>query len=370
MASFPGALIDSVREGRSSDEEKLGKIRGLYAVCGVAHPGVRGAAMTGRDLLARLPVSGIRGSLQPDQPLGPVTWFRVGGPAELLFQPADADDLAFVLAALPADVPVTVIGLGSNLIVRDGGLPGLVIRLGARGFGHVEVESATRIRAGAAVPDKRLAGAAFTAGLGGFAFYHGIPGGLGGAVRMNAGAHGSETAAVVVEARGIDRTGARRVFSKADLGFTYRHSELPDDVIVTEVVVEGVPADPAVIRAEMDAVEAHRVAAQPIRARTGGSTFKNPPGTSAWKLVDAAGCRGLRIGGAQVSELHCNFLLNVGDATAADVERLGETVRARVLATSGVRLEWEIRRLGVFAPGAEVLPFTDCTPVTPASGEG
>ncbi len=318
--------------------------------------------MSGRDLLQRLPADRVRGALQPDQPLGPVTWFRVGGPAELLFQPADADDLALVLAALPADVPVTVIGLGSNLIVRDGGLPGLVVRLGARGFGHVSVESATRIRAGAAVPDKRLAAAALQAGIGGFAFYHGIPGGIGGAVRMNAGAHGSETAAVLVEAEALDRAGRRHVLSRADLAFTYRHSALPDDFIVTDAVFEGVPADPAAIRAEMDAVEAHRVAAQPIRARTGGSTFKNPPGTSAWKLVDAAGCRGLRIGGAQVSELHCNFLLNVGDASGADVERLGETVRARVLATSGVRLEWEIKRLGVFAPGDEVVPFADCTP--------
>lgn len=326
-------------------------------------------ATDGRALAARLGAAGVRGALQPDQPIGPVTWFRVGGPAELLFQPADADDLATALAALPADIPVTVIGLGSNLIVRDGGLPGLVVRLGARGFGHVSVESATRIRVGAAVPDKRLAAAALQAGIGGFAFYHGIPGGIGGAVRMNAGAHGSETAAVLVEVHAVDRVGGRHVLSKADLGFTYRHSALPDDFIVTEAVFEGVPADPAAIRAEMDAVEAHRAAAQPIRERTGGSTFKNPPGTSAWKLVDAAGCRGLRIGGAEVSQLHCNFLLNVGDASAADVERLGETVRARVLATSGVRLEWEIKRLGVFAPDDAVSPFTDCTPVGTIPGE-
>ena len=307
-------------------------------------------------------LSGFRGTLQADQPLAPVVWFRVGGPAEILAMPADADDLAMLLRALPEDVPVKVIGLGSNLLVRDGGVDGVVVRLSARGFGAVSVEG-NRLRVGAAMADRRFAAHAFEAGLGGFAFYHGIPGGIGGALRMNAGANGVETRERVVEATAIDRRGERHILTNADMGYSYRHSGAPEDFIFVEAVFEGYPQEAAAIRAAMDEVQHHRETAQPVKSRTGGSTFKNPdpPGTpnqrSAWKAIDAAGCRGLRIGDAQVSEMHCNFLLNVGAATGHDVELLGETVRARVLEHSGVRLEWEIKRIGKFRPGEEVPEF-------------
>lgn len=309
------------------------------------------------DLLSHLDTTGIRGALQPGYDLTGLTWFRAGGPAELLFQPADEADLAAFLGILPAEVPVTVIGLGSNLLVREGGIAGVTIRLSARGFGQVEPVEGNRLRAGTAVPDKKLAEAALAAGLGGFAFYFGIPGGIGGALRMNAGANGGETRERVVEVRAVDRSGAVRVLSNAEMGYAYRHSSAAPDLIFTSALFEGVPMPADEIRAAMDAVTAHREAAQPIRSRTGGSTFKNPPGHSAWKLVDAAGCRGLRIGDAQVSEMHCNFLINQGSASAYDIELLGETVRARVLAQSGVRLDWEIKRFGRFAPGREVAPF-------------
>lgn len=302
-------------------------------------------------------VADIRGTLTPDASLAPITWFRVGGPADLLFQPADADDLALFLSRLPGDVPVTVIGLGSNLIIRDGGIEGVVIRLGGRGFGGVERVGDTQLKVGAAVPDKMIARAALEAELDGFAFYHGIPGGLGGALRMNAGAHGADTAARVVAVEAIDREGRRHTLSLADMGYAYRHSEASPRLIFTAALLKGTPGDKADIQKQMDAVQAHREAAQPIKARTGGSTFKNPPGASAWSLVDAAGMRGFRVGGAHVSELHCNFLINDADATAHDVELLGETVRARVLAQSGVRLEWEIKRLGRFLMGQEIPPF-------------
>ena len=310
----------------------------------------------------RANLSGFRGTLQPDQPLAPIVWFRAGGPAEILAMPADEEDLAFLMRALPEDVPVTVFGLGSNLLVRDGGVPGVVVRLSARGFGGAEIEG-SRMRVGAALADKRAAANAFEAGLGGFAFYHGIPGGIGGALKMNAGANGVETRERVVEAVAIDRRGERHVLSNADLGYSYRHSSAPDDFIFVEATFEGVPQDPETIRAEMDAVQHHRETAQPVKSRTGGSTFKNPdpPGTPnqrrAWQLIDAAGCRGLRIGDAQVSEMHCNFLLNTGAATGHDLELLGETVRARVLKTSGVRLEWEIKRMGRFGESGVVEPF-------------
>jgi UDP-N-acetylmuramate dehydrogenase len=310
-----------------------------------------------RDSLA-----GFRGSLQPDQPLAPVVWFRAGGPAEILAMPADEEDLALLMRALPAEIPVTVIGLGSNLLVRDGGVEGVVVRLSARGFGKVAVEG-SRIRVGAAMADKRLAAQAYEAGLGGFAFYHGIPGGIGGALRMNAGANGVETCDRLVEAVAIDRQGARHVLSNADMGYSYRHSDAPDDLIFVQATYEGAFEDRASIRAAMEAVQEHRETAQPVKSRTGGSTFKNPdpPGTPnqrrAWQLVDAAGCRGLRIGDAQVSEMHCNFLINTGNASAYDLELLGETVRARVLENSGVRLEWEIKRIGRFEEGREVEPF-------------
>ncbi len=301
--------------------------------------------------------STVRGRLTENAPLAPFTWFRVGGPAELLFQPADTDDLALFLEKLNPLVPVTVIGVGSNLLVRDGGIDGVTIRLSARGFGHAIAEPGNRIRAGTALPDKRLAAFALEQGLAGFAFYHGIPGTLGGALRMNAGANDGETRVCLVEAHAVDRQGRRHVLTNAEMGFTYRHAAAPDGLIFTEAVFQGTPAPRAEIKAAMDAVEAHRERAQPIREKTGGSTFTNPPGGKAWQLIDAAGCRGLRIGGATVSEMHCNFLINTDAATATDLERLGETVRARVVATSGVRLEWEIKRVGRFIPGDEVVPF-------------
>jgi UDP-N-acetylmuramate dehydrogenase len=301
-------------------------------------------------------LAGFRGTLQPDQPLAPVVWFRAGGPAEILAMPADIEDLQFLMQALPHEIPVTVIGLGSNLLVRDGGVDGVVVRLSARGFGSIEVEG-NRIRVGAAVPDKRLAAQALEAGIGGFAFYHGIPGGIGGALWMNAGANGTETSERVVELVAIDRRGERHVLSSSGMGYTYRHSAVPDDFIFVEAIYEGQFEDRRKIRAEMEAVQEHREKAQPVKSRTGGSTFVNPPGNKAWQLVDKAGCRGLRIGDAQVSEMHCNFLLNTGRATGHDLELLGEKVRARVLETSGVRLDWEIKRIGKFGGSGVVAPF-------------
>ncbi|WGD28773.1 UDP-N-acetylmuramate dehydrogenase [Ancylobacter sp. WKF20] len=296
------------------------------------------------DLSARLPE--LRGRLIANQPLAELIWFRVGGPAQILFTPADEADLAYFLANLPADIPVTVIGLGSNLIVRDGGVAGVIIRLG-RGFNEITVEDGHRVRAGTAVPDVKLARAAADAGIDGLAFYRGIPGGLGGALRMNAGAHGGETKDCLIEARAVDRAGKVHVLANADFGFSYRHSGAPADFIFTSALYQGRPGDPATILAEMDRITQAREASQPIREKTGGSTFKNPPGHKAWQLVDAAGCRGLRVGGAEVSQMHCNFLINTGGATAADIEGLGEEVRQRVKAQSGIELEWEIKRIGV-----------------------
>ncbi len=288
----------------------------------------------------------IRGRLLPNVQLSELTWLRAGGPAQLLFTPADADDLAYFLSRCPLDIPVTVIGVGSNLLVRDGGVAGAVIRL-ARGFNEVKPLGNSRIRAGAAVPDVRLAQAAAPAGIAGLAFYRGIPGTIGGALRMNAGAHGGETKDFLVEARALDRTGKLHIYSNAGMGFTYRHCAVPLDYIFTEATFEGSPGNPAEIEAAMKQVAEYREAKQPIKSRTGGSTFKNPPGHSAWKLIDAAGCRGLRVGGAHMSEMHCNFLINDGNAAAADIERLGELVRERVLAHSGIALEWEIKRIGI-----------------------
>lgn len=297
------------------------------------------------DIAARAP--DLRGRLSANETLAPFTWFRVGGPAQILFSPADEDDLAYLLSRLPRDIPVAVIGLGSNLIVRDGGVPGVVVRLSAKGFGAVTIEPGERIRAGAAVPDVKVARAAADAGLDGLAFYRGIPGGIGGALRMNAGAHGGETKDALIEARGVDRSGALRLFSNAALGFSYRHSEAPRDVIFTQALFQGAKGDPAAILAEMERITKAREASQPIREKTGGSTFRNPPGAKAWELIDAAGCRGLSIGDAQVSELHCNFLVNRGAASAAEVEALGEEVRRRVEAASGILLQWEIERIGL-----------------------
>jgi len=296
------------------------------------------------ELQQRLP--DLRGRLLANQRLADITWFRVGGPAQVLFTPADEADLAYFLARIPADLPVTVVGLGSNLLVRDGGMPGVVIRL-ARGFADVKVEAGHRLRAGTAVPDMKLSRAAADAGIAGLAFYRGIPGSVGGALRMNGGAHGSETKDIVVEARAIDRSGNIHVLDLKALGFTYRHCSVPADWIFTEALFQGAPGDPAEIAKQMEEVAQYREANQPIKERTGGSTFKNPPGHSAWRLIDAAGCRGFRVGGAKVSEMHCNFLINDRDATAEDIERLGETVRSRVKATSGIQLEWEIIRLGL-----------------------
>ena len=289
-----------------------------------------------------------RGRLLANQSLAELTWFRVGGPAQALFMPDDEDDLSSFLANLPGEIAVTVIGLGSNLIVRDGGVQGVVVRLG-RGFGEVAVEGLD-VRAGAAVPDVKVARAAQEAGIAGLSFLRGIPGAIGGALRMNGGAYGRETKDALIEARAVDRAGRIHVLANADLGFTYRHCSVPDDYIFTQATFRGARGDQVVIAAEMEKITESREATQPIKSRTGGSTFKNPPDRKAWQLIDAAGCRGLKVGGAQVSEMHCNFLINRGGATAADIEALGENVRRRVKETSGVELEWEIERIGVPVP--------------------
>ncbi|MFD2055674.1 UDP-N-acetylmuramate dehydrogenase [Mesorhizobium calcicola] len=315
--------------------------------------------MHGQALIDRLGdrLAGLRGRLTPNAEMDKITWFRAGGQAEVLFQPADEDDLAAFLKAVPEDIPLTVVGVGSNLLVRDGGIPGFVIRLSAKGFGEAEIISPTTIRAGAATPDKRVAAVALEAGIGGFHFYHGIPGAIGGALRMNAGANGVETRERVVEVRALDRKGNVQTLSNAEMGYAYRHSAAPSGLIFTSVVFEGFAEDKAAIKAAMEAVQNHRETVQPIREKTGGSTFKNPEGTSAWKEIDKAGCRGLMIGGAQMSPMHCNFMINTGTATGYDLEYLGETVRTRVLENSGIRLQWEIKRIGNFRPGHAVQEF-------------
>jgi UDP-N-acetylmuramate dehydrogenase len=304
--------------------------------------------VSGVDLEYRLVASlpELRGKLKSDAPLKDFTWFRVGGPAQILYSPADEADLAYFMRETPSDIPITVIGLGSNLLVRDGGIQGVVIRLG-KGFGEIKVEEGSLLRAGAAVPDVKVARAAADAGISGLSFYRGIPGCVGGALRMNGGAHGRETKEVVVEARAVDRKGEVHVLPVAKLHYEYRHCGAPEDLIFTEALFQGELGDPAKILAEMDDIAAYREQAQPIKSRTGGSTFKNPPGKKAWQLIDAAGCRGLAVGDAKVSEMHCNFLINEGNASGADIEELGETVRARVKENSGVELEWEIKRLGI-----------------------
>jgi UDP-N-acetylmuramate dehydrogenase len=296
------------------------------------------------DLKAAMPE--LRGRLLANQSLAELTWFRVGGPAQVLFTPSDEDDLAYFLKHLPAELPVYVVGVGSNLIVRDGGMPGVVIRLSPRGFGETAVQDEF-VSAGAAALDKRVAEAAAAGNLGGLEFFFGIPGTIGGALRMNAGANGAETRDVLAEATGIGRDGKKHVFSNADMKFVYRNSGVDPSIVFTSARFRGRVAATEAIRARMNEVQNHRETAQPIREKTGGSTFKNPPGNSAWKLIDAAGCRGLRVGGAQVSEMHCNFLINTGDATGHDIETLGETVRARVRENSGIELHWEIKRIGV-----------------------
>ncbi len=300
--------------------------------------------LDGEALLRRLPK--VRGRLEANAPLADLTWFRVGGPAEVLFTPADEADLAEFLGATPADIPVTVIGVGSNLLVRDGGVPGVVIRLG-RGFSALAVEEGALIRAGAAVLDVRVARYAAEHGIDALTFLRGIPGTIGGALRMNGGAYGAETKDVLVEARAVDRMGNVTVLSNAQMRYSYRHCGAPEDFIFMQALLRGKPGDRQEIAAAMDAITAAREATQPVKSRTGGSTFKNPPGGKAWELIDRAGMRGFAIGNARVSELHCNFLINDGGATAADIEALGETVRARVRDTSGIDLDWEIRRIGV-----------------------
>jgi UDP-N-acetylmuramate dehydrogenase len=291
-------------------------------------------------------IPAIRGRVQAGAPLAPFTWFRVGGPAEWLVRPADADDLVALLAGMPAGMPLTVLGAASNLIIRDGGLPGVVLRLGGA-FGGVQVE-ADGIVAGAAALDVTVAQHAAAAGLAGLEFLSGIPGSIGGAVAMNAGAYGAEVKDVLDWAEVATATAVQRL-DAAELAFAYRHATLPPRAVVTRARFRAAPGDAAAIAARMDDIRAAREATQPVRARTGGSTFKNPPGHKAWELIDAAGCRGLTHGAAQVSGKHCNFLLNTGGASAAELEALGEDVRARVLAHSGVVLEWEIKRLGVAA---------------------
>jgi UDP-N-acetylmuramate dehydrogenase len=293
----------------------------------------------------RSKMSALRGRLVANQPLAELTWFRVGGPAQILFMPEDEDDLAYMLAHLPAEIPVTVMGLGSNLIVRDGGVPGVVIRLG-RGFGEIAIED-VRVRAGGALPDVKVARTAQEAGIAGLSFLRGIPGAIGGALRMNGGAYGRETKDTLIEARAVDRAGRVHVLGNADMHYAYRHCGAPDDYIFTQATFSGERGDPAVVAAEMDKITESREATQPIKSRTGGSTFKNPPGHKAWQLIEAAGCRGLRIGDAQVSDMHCNFLINLGKATAADIETLGEAVRRRVKEGSGIDLDWEIKRIGI-----------------------
>ena len=291
----------------------------------------------------------VRGKLLLNEPLGPYTWFRVGGAADALFIPADADDLAGFLKTLDPAVPVTVLGVGSNVIVRDGGVEGVVVRLAGRPWAQVAAEGDT-VRAGAGALDSMVAKASAKAGIAGLEFYAGIPGTIGGALTMNAGCYGAETKDVLVSAWGLDRRGERVDYALADFGYTYRHSEAPADIIWIEATFRGTPADPEAVAAKIAEITSRREQTQPIREKTGGSTFKNPPGHSSWKLVDEAGWRGKLFsatgGGAKFSELHSNFMINPGEATAADIEGLGEAVRADVLEKTGVQLEWEIRRIG------------------------
>ena len=300
------------------------------------------AARDDIGLMARLPA--VRGRYSQNAALSRVTWFGVGGPAEVMFRPADADDLAHFLSEKPADVPVFVLGVGSNLLVRDGGIAGVVIRLG-QGFTDIVVDGA-EVRSGAGALDGNVALIAADAGVEGLEFLSGIPGTIGGALRMNAGAYGVETKDVLVRAEAVDGHGRKLSLTAADLGHSYRHSTAPEDWIFTAAVFRGRTGDRTAAARRISEIQAQREATQPIRARTGGSTFKNPPGHKAWELIDKAGCRGLKRGGAMVSDKHCNFLINTGEASAADLEALGEDVRRRVRETSGVELEWEIKRIG------------------------
>jgi UDP-N-acetylmuramate dehydrogenase len=296
--------------------------------------------------VVRALVPGLQGTITANASMKPFSWFRTGGPAQLLFEPAGEIDLIEFLRHIPVDWPVLPVGLGSNLLVRDGGIPGVVIKL-SKAFGEIEVLEDHRLRAGAAAPDVKVARAAAEAGTAGFAFLRGIPGAIGGALRMNGGAYGGEVKDILVEAHGVRRDGSGATFDLAGMDFGYRRCGAPDDTIFLSALFRGTPGEPADLLAAMDEITRQRSATQPVNTRTGGSTFANPPGHSAWKLVDAAGCRGLRIGGAQVSELHTNFLIASPEATSTDIENLGEEVRRRVRETSGVELHWEIRRVGV-----------------------
>lgn len=295
--------------------------------------------------VAALAMPAVRGRLTAAAPLAPLVWFKAGGRADWLFEPADADDLSAFMAALDRGVPVMALGLGSNLIIRDGGVPGVVVRLG-KAFATVAQDGGHRLVVGGGASGIQVSSAARDAGITGLAFLRGIPGTVGGFVRMNGGAYGREVADVLVSATVIDRDGGMTMLAAGDLGYSYRHSSLPDGAVVIAATLAGQAGEPVAIQAEMDRIAAAREASQPLRSRTGGSTFKNPAGHKAWALVDAAGCRGLMHGGAQVSEKHTNFLINTGDATSGDIEALGEDVRARVLAQSGIDLEWEIQRVG------------------------
>jgi UDP-N-acetylmuramate dehydrogenase len=295
------------------------------------------------DIAARMP--DLRGALTGQAQLAPLSWFKTGGLAQALFEPENEGDLAYFLSCLDSAIPILVLGAGSNILLRDGGVKGVVIRLG-KGFQGVEIDGLT-LRAGAGVPDVKLASAAAKAGIAGLSFFRGIPGSAGGALRMNAGAYGAETKNVLVSCRGVNRRGEIIELSNADMGFTYRHCAVAAEMIFTQAVFAGSAGDPQTILAEMAEITKARSETQPVNTRTGGSTFKNPPGQKAWELIDKAGCRGLAVGDAQVSELHCNFLINRGTATAADLESLGEQVRTRVKETSGVTLEWEILRVGM-----------------------
>jgi len=305
-------------------------------------------AMLPAKLMDRMPA--LRGRVTADADLARTSWFRVGGPAELLVRPADTEDLATFLRLRPAEAAITVLGVTSNVLIRDGGIPGIVLKLG-RGFTEIRHQG-TEVIAGAAALDVNIARYAAAAGIGGLEFLVGVPGTLGGALRMNAGAYGKELRDVLVEAYAVDPAGNPLTLSLDEMALGYRHSGAAADLIFTGARLRGVPDDEAAVTARMAAIQAAREQSQPIRSRTGGSTFRNPQDGKAWELIDRAGCRGLRLGGAQVSEQHCNFLINTGTATAAELEDLGELVRARVLADSGIALHWEIKRLGIRAPVA------------------
>ncbi|MCF6343403.1 MAG: UDP-N-acetylmuramate dehydrogenase [Devosiaceae bacterium] len=317
--------------------------------------------MSNENLLSKLGnwTDKIRGRLIPNQKMSEISWFRVGGAVELFFQPKDIEDLQFFLKNLDAKIKVTVIGLGSNLLIRDGGLDGVVIKLSARGFGNIEMLNDYKIEVGAANPDVRVAKAAADAGIDGLTFYRGIPGGIGGALYMNAGCYGTETKDTMLSLSGVTRQGELITLDNKDMNYKYRKSNAPDGVIFTSAIYQGFAGDAQILKAQMQEITDKREGSQPVKSRTGGSTFKNPTGHSSWKLIDEAGCRGLRIGNAQVSELHCNFLLNLGDASAHDIELLGETVRNRVRENSGIELKWEIRRMGKFEPEKQIKEFLD-----------